>query len=57
MSDQNDVKVPAGCKLYRLMGQYYVVDKDGILYSCADTKEQAIRNAINGVRPHGKVRF
>ena len=48
-------ELPKGYKLKSLMGQYYVVDDRGLPFKCASTKELAIKYALQGRRPDGKV--
>jgi hypothetical protein len=50
-------RLPRGCKLFSLMGEYYVVDAKGCPFACSPSKEQAIANARAGIRPDGKVRL
>lgn len=57
MTKTTTSRLPRGCKLFSLMGEYYVVDAKGSPFACSPSKEQAIANARAGIRPHGKVRM
>jgi hypothetical protein len=54
-SEEPRSKLPRGYKLFKLMGEYYVVDSQGVPYACSPDKGQAIRNAVLGVRPCTQV--
>ena len=50
-------ELPKGFKLFRLMGEYYVVDAKGGSFRCSPNKKTAIRYALQGVRPSSNIKF
>jgi hypothetical protein len=47
--------LPKNAKLYKLMGQYYVIGPNGQNYKCESTAEKAIENFFNNITPDSRV--